>query len=331
MNELKHAIIIYNYDHLLFIDNLNRLINQFKLFNINDVTIVTNKKIKNLIKHDVKINNNIKDTLNNINDSAIVMECNFLMENDMIKYITGSDFEKKSVLFSLNNFKTNNNFFINSDEHAKVIDVSDKEINYYNIFSGIIRISNNDLINFKKHLNKNIDNYYLPFIASIKDINYEEAIVSQYKIFDLSINKNYNLLVLDIDKKEKCPSYDLVEISKLHDIEDHDKDRVNKLINIINEDNIWNLPIIVEKEYNMVLDGHHRLNSARKMNYKRIPVIYVDYNKVKVWSLRKEYKVSQILVKEKVIDNNEIYPYKTVKHQFPFVVSNIKVSLNNLK
>ena len=66
------------------------------------------------------------------------------------------------------------------------------------------------------------------------------------------------------------------------------------------------------------------------MGLKKIPAIIVDYKDVKVWSLRKECKVSIPLVYKKV-QSGSVYPYKTVKHKFSFDIPNISVDLEELR
>ena len=94
----------------------------------------------------------------------------------------------------------------------------------------------------------------------------------------------------------------------------------------------WTVPLIVEKKDYMILDGHHRFATAKKLGLKKIPAILVDYDDVDVWTLRKEYPVSQKLVRKKVVTDKKIYPYKTVKHKYYFEIPTIEnLTLGELK
>ena len=60
--------------------------------------------------------------------------------------------------------------------------------------------------------------------------------------------------------------------------------------------------------------------------------VLVDYDDVDVWTLRKEYPVSQKLVRKKVVTDKKIYPYKTVKHKYYFEIPTIEnLTLGELK
>ena len=81
----------------------------------------------------------------------------------------------------------------------------------------------------------------------------------------------------------------------------------------------------------LVLDGQHRLEAAKRLGLARIPAVRVNYGDVSVWSLRKEIKVSQKRVEKAVLKDGTIYPYKTVKHKFPFDVPDIHIPLEELR
>lgn len=73
-------------------------------------------------------------------------------------------------------------------------------------------------------------------------------------------------------------------------------------------------PIVVDKSTKIVLDGHHRLEAFKQLNYEKIPVCFVDYN-------RKDILVSSwngiYLSKKEVISkvaSGSLFPKKTTKH-----------------
>ena len=73
------------------------------------------------------------------------------------------------------------------------------------------------------------------------------------------------------------------------------------------------------------------LEAAKRLGLARIPAVRVNYGDVSVWSLRKEIKVSQKRVEKAVLKDGTIYPYKTVKHKFPFDVPDIHIPLEELR
>ena len=275
MNEIKEAFIINKNNE----PKLNRLIEQLENFNIESKIISEIDEINPL-------------------KPFIIIESDMVLENDLVKYIIGSDFEGKNVLFTKDNIDSDTT--IESDKYGKVINrIKSKKNN----FTNIIRI--HDINNFKDNkltfYEANINNFYF----SKNDINEE------------------------IDKKQIIKSITLVDVKDLKRIEDHDKERVNILKDKILSEKYWTVPLIVEKG-GYILDGHHRFEVAKLLNLTKIPAIVVDYNDVKVWSLRKEIEISSEIVKE-YVDNNNIYPYKTVKHKYPFLIPDIKITLGELK
>lgn len=84
----------------------------------------------------------------------------------------------------------------------------------------------------------------------------------------------------------------------------------------IKRDGILKNPIIVDKNTNIILDGHTRLNSLKGLGYSKIAVYFVDYESpeifVESWGDGK-------ITKEKVIKagltGNKLPP-KTSKHMF---------------
>ena len=94
---------------------------------------------------------------------------------------------------------------------------------------------------------------------------------------------------------------------------------------------IWEQPICIEKKYWLILDGHHRYNVAKQLGIKYIPCELFDYNDTNllVWSLRKDLEVTKEFVIDRAISNN-IYPYKTAKHKFPYTPKKCMLPLNIL-
>ncbi len=100
---------------------------------------------------------------------------------------------------------------------------------------------------------------------------------------------------------------------KLNPIEDFDSNRVDWLQEKIKKEDIWTIPIAIAQEHNLVMDGHHRLQVALKLNLKKIPCFIYTYRNIEPYSLRKEEEVSSKIIIENFL-KSKIFPYKTAKH-----------------
>lgn len=307
---------------------LYRLINQAKSNGIKKVLLVGNIKLKKKFKGitiEITNDHDIKSILTHIDGAFVSFDSNMLLENDLAKYVLGSDFEDKSILFTNDR---PNNVVIKSDKKGFVTDikVDDGNINSYAYYTNIIRISNKDLEPFKKIIKDNQYNLLSLEEEYIK-FKFEEANINNFYI---SKEKYKKFLKRKVDFKEMKCDTELVDISIIKPIEEYGDERVSKLIEKIEKENKWTVPLIIEKENHMILDGHHRFESAKRMGLKRVPAILVDYKDVAVWSLRKEIEISVENVRNYVLDGN-IYPYKTVKHKYKFIIPNINIELDDLK
>ena len=376
MNEIEQAIILAagrsrRMEHLskskpkclLEYDNeiiISRLVRQIKSCGIKKIVITIGyradimKKIfendENVIlvenrqyEEDVNIQS-MNLALSKINGPCVVFEADTIMENDLVKYVTGSDFEGKSVWFTKGKF-VNPQYggILKSDKFGNITDIKitptyQSRYDGYSKLSGLMRIGINEIDLFKelvaKYAKSTIKQYYLvPWIENLKLLKCEEADISPFEFFTFNKPEEYYQVInKKIGVLQETPPFEYVDVEKLKPIEQFSKDRVEELIKKIKEDKYWTIPLIVEKKSNMVLDGHHRLEVCKRLNLKKVPAILVDYKDVTVWSLRKEYKVSPNLVKKKVIDEKTIYPYKTVKHKYNFKISELKdIPIEELK
>lgn len=100
---------------------------------------------------------------------------------------------------------------------------------------------------------------------------------------------------------------------KLNPIEDFDSNRVDWLQEKIKKEDIWTIPIAIAQEHNLVMDGHHRLQVALKLNLNKIPCFIYSYRHIEPYSLRKEEEVSSKIIIENFL-KSKIFPYKTAKH-----------------
>lgn len=123
-----------------------------------------------------------------------------------------------------------------------------------------------------------------------------------------------------------------VKLDNLKQHEQIDQKHLNELLEKIKKDDIWTSPIVIDEKNNIILDGHHRFNVARKLGLSKIPAYCVNYlqSNIKVLARRKNIKVS----KEKVVaivKAEKLFPPKTTRHVFDFNLENISVPLAKLK
>jgi uncharacterized protein (DUF1015 family) len=103
----------------------------------------------------------------------------------------------------------------------------------------------------------------------------------------------------------------LLDISNLLSHENVVKDRVASLSSRILRDGFIKKAIAVDKSSFVVLDGHHRVEAARKIGLRRIPAIVLDYSSERVivtpYNIRKEDVIRAAL-------EGKRFPPKTTRH-----------------
>ena len=206
---------------------------------------------------------------------------------------------------------------------------------YYKLL-GITTIGKSEQQTFKKLVNeyvsKTMKQYYLiPWIENLDILPCSGYDLPEDLVTSFNKEEEYYTLLENLKNKNTIKSvYDLVNINELYPIEDYIEERALKLKKKIQNDGFWTKPIIVDEKNKLVMDGHHRLIVAKKMELKRIPVIYANYDDIPIWSLTETEIVSYSLVRKRAL-KGDIYPFKTVKHRFNFEVGECKIPLDELK
>jgi len=114
--------------------------------------------------------------------------------------------------------------------------------------------------------------------------------------------------------------YEIVLV-KTSDIEPHEEEIYShtlKLAREIKDSGILFRPIIIEKEYNMVVDGTHRLSSLKLLNLKFIPALVISYMDkvikidrwVRVFSGLEAYRIKEFFGKFDELTLDEYNPYR---------------------
>lgn len=108
----------------------------------------------------------------------------------------------------------------------------------------------------------------------------------------------------------------LIDPKKLNPIEGHNIERVNWLSEKILSEGYWTKPIAIAIEHNLVMDGHHRLESSLKLGLIRVPCFIFSYKEINIYSLRDGIEVNYEIIIKNFLES-KIFPYKTVKHELP--------------
>jgi ParB-like chromosome segregation protein Spo0J len=92
---------------------------------------------------------------------------------------------------------------------------------------------------------------------------------------------------------------------------------VKKLAQAIFGSGVWTHPIPVCVQSGLVMDGNHRLEAARYLGLKRVPVVPLSYEsrRVRVRNRRDgaPFDLSRL---DTVIRSGARLPYKTTRHEF---------------
>ena len=124
-------------------------------------------------------------------------------------------------------------------------------------------------------------------------------------------------------------TYELVGLDALREHERIDIEHYEELLRDISR-NRYIVPIVVDSNSGVILDGHHRFKIADALGLSMIPAIIVDYSdpQIEVDSWRKDV----VVTKEEVVWrglNKKLYPPKTSRHDFNG--NGIKVPLHKLR
>ncbi|KAB8028625.1 ParB N-terminal domain-containing protein [Fluviispira multicolorata] len=126
-------------------------------------------------------------------------------------------------------------------------------------------------------------------------------------------------------------SLELIEIEEIIPHEDTDSLAIDILLSKIKSDGYWSNPIAIDKNTRIIMDGHHRVEVARKMGIRRIPCYLLSYedNYISVvnWKTNDIFEVKKIL--ETAITGNKL-PVKTTRHIITIPLYYVKIDLNIL-
>lgn len=124
-------------------------------------------------------------------------------------------------------------------------------------------------------------------------------------------------------------SYCLFDPHSLVPTEEADPSRVEYLEAKILSDGRWTEPITAHKDARFVMDGHHRLTVAKRLNLICLPVVFLGYDEVRVTAWRE----GETITPESIFAmarSGRLYPFKTTRHIFNPAISACDVPLEEL-
>lgn len=339
---------------------LSRMLHHLNEYEISKVVIVAgylSSDIENVVNQyelnaEVVINDKYKDDTNiysmklaldklNLNETVIILEADIYLDDLALRDIIYESQSDKSIWFTKNIFNSKQyGGILKCDKISNILDIQivpkyqDIYSDYYKLL-GIMTIGKNEIAKYKELVNKyvtqTIEQYYLiPWIENLSELPCISCNLGEYLVESVNKPEEYHIFVDFLQNKlYKEENIVLVNPNILLDIEEYIPERKDALKEKILKDGLWTRPIIIEKNYNLVLDGHHRFNIAKELGMTQIPAVLVDYKNIEIWSLKNSEKVNKELVIAKAKVGN-IYPNKTVKHKFEFKVPSCKYNIAEL-
>lgn len=197
--------------------------------------------------------------------------------------------------------------------------------------------------------------------ASIKHLNFDTVVSGNNKIISILNKMGYRTVFQprstgigfssseirslinnnsgeDTDERNTQFNLEIEELSKIKPLEKVLPNHLANIESMILKDGLMFKPLIIDKKYNIVLDGSHRYAFLLKFGYKKAPVIKVDYDDETIFvgnNLKHRYLVDKNLKlsKSKVIEaalNEKLLDARTTRHFFPFRKINFPVELKKL-
>jgi len=117
-------------------------------------------------------------------------------------------------------------------------------------------------------------------------------------------------------KRKSIPKeFVIFEIEELREHEEIRPDYLEALKNEIQLDGILKMPICIDKNTCIILDGHHRLQALKRLGCKKIPCVLVDYQSPEIKVIA--WREGETMTKEKIIGtalSGKRMPSKTSRH-----------------
>lgn len=123
----------------------------------------------------------------------------------------------------------------------------------------------------------------------------------------------------------------LIDIKLLHPHEEIDPFQISLLNKKINKEGKWSIPIIIDRDTHIIMDGHHRYRFAQTAGFSVIPCYEMSYSsanvKVFYWKNGEPFSYRKIV---NVVKCGHIFPAKTTRHYFNEIFDEVEVNLKQL-
>ena len=123
----------------------------------------------------------------------------------------------------------------------------------------------------------------------------------------------------------------LMNVHKLRPHEEVDPVNLGILSIKIIQEGYWFIPILVDDETGIIMDGHHRYAFALQAGLSVIPCYQLSYSsdKVKIFDWKSGEPFSEKRIIEKV-NSGLLFPAKTTRHEFDMVFDTVKIEIGRL-
>lgn len=128
--------------------------------------------------------------------------------------------------------------------------------------------------------------------------------------------------------------YAIVDIGKLRPHENVEPDLLARLLAAIRADGFLRRPIVVEDEFYVILDGHHRYEALRRLGCVRVPVYLVHYEDPAITVTTWPRAVVKTVTKADVVargTRGDLFPPKTTRHLLPEEQEEMRILLEELR
>ena len=187
------------------------------------------------------------------------------------------------------------------------------------------------LINLSSLVINSPDQYFHYAFINEKDLDLLELLLDDGIAFSFNTKEQLQNGIDQLIKNFQNYKIKLIPLSNLKHIELFSNKRVEWLKNKIIKEKKWNRPIIIDAGTGFIMDGQHRFEVAKSLNFIYVPCVELSYKDIDCWSLRDQFKFnSENIIK--IANELSPFPYKTVKHDLDRIKwNNCEYSLEDLR
>ena len=106
-------------------------------------------------------------------------------------------------------------------------------------------------------------------------------------------------------------------------------ERASWLLDKIQAEQLWRVPITVDSRSMSIMDGHHRYTVATHLGLTKVPCLLLDYEEVEFWSTHPRISLTPEMVIEYANAGIRLPP-KSTKHLFKSPLPDCNISLKLL-